>query len=201
MASAAQIDANRRNAQQSTGPRTEEGKAHSSGNAVKHGLNSRRFFVREDEQEEFASLRDALTAEFVPETAYQWDLFTQVLHASWKMCRVDRFEAELFAAHADPFGDDACSRRLEMLARHRTRAERAYYRAIKELRAHQSHLPSRESLPVPFRKGTSQLIDPLIIHRAFDLYKSAWRDSDPEIWDDPDIPEPPAPPLPEFRLW
>jgi hypothetical protein len=37
MATAAQIDANRRNAQKSTGPRTEEGKNRSRMNALDHG--------------------------------------------------------------------------------------------------------------------------------------------------------------------
>ena len=36
-----QLEANRRNAQQSTGPRTEEGKRTSSLNALRHGLTSR----------------------------------------------------------------------------------------------------------------------------------------------------------------
>ncbi len=38
MASEAQISANRQNAEKSTGPRTDEGKAVASQNAVKHGL-------------------------------------------------------------------------------------------------------------------------------------------------------------------
>ena len=204
MATPAQINANRQNAQQSTGPRTEEGKVRASLNAVKHGLNSKRFFVREDEQEEFAALRDALTVEFVPRTMYQWDLFQQVLHASWKMYRVDRCEAELLTAHVDPFGDESCSRQLEMMARHRARAERAYYRAVKELRAHTTNLLLvKETLPVPFRKGASQLLDAHQIHRSIDIHNRAWRDSDPDIWNDPDNPDPPPPPvrLPEFKMW
>ena len=40
MASQAQIDANRRNAQSSTGPRTQEGKAVVAFNALKHGLRA-----------------------------------------------------------------------------------------------------------------------------------------------------------------
>ncbi len=41
MSSAAQLQANRRNAQQSTGPRTGAGKSRSSQNAVKHGFTGR----------------------------------------------------------------------------------------------------------------------------------------------------------------
>jgi hypothetical protein len=42
MTSERQIDANRRNAQKSTGPKTEVGKKQSSANAYRHGLTSRR---------------------------------------------------------------------------------------------------------------------------------------------------------------
>ena len=38
MATAAQIEANRRNARKSSGPRTEDGKRRSRENALKHGL-------------------------------------------------------------------------------------------------------------------------------------------------------------------
>ena len=58
------IEANRENAKQSTGPRTPEGKARSSLNAVKHGLRARDCVIPQvdghDAQESF----DALLAEF-----------------------------------------------------------------------------------------------------------------------------------------
>jgi len=41
MATAAQIKANRRNSQKSTGPKTEMGKARARGNAVTHGMTAR----------------------------------------------------------------------------------------------------------------------------------------------------------------
>ncbi len=47
MLSPDKLEANRVNAQHSTGPRTPEDKSRSSRNAVKHGLNSSAPFVRE----------------------------------------------------------------------------------------------------------------------------------------------------------
>ena len=53
MASKKQIEANRRNAKKSTGPKTEEGKAKSSTNARKHGLTSRQVWLSDEDEERF----------------------------------------------------------------------------------------------------------------------------------------------------
>ena len=57
MLNPAQLAANRANAQFSTGPRTPEGKARVSRNAVKHGLNSSKLFVRAGEPEDFTNFQ------------------------------------------------------------------------------------------------------------------------------------------------
>ena len=174
MASMAQINANRANALHSTGPRTEEGKARSSLNAVKHGLNSKEFFVRDDEREEFDELRQSLAAEVNPQTALDWSLFTQLLHARWTMRRVDVLEAELFATSPDPLaGDDA--RRLELLARYYTRAERSFYRALKELRVQLTNHVTRDNLPVPLCEEAPALVRPDDLSRSSIASLRAWR--------------------------
>jgi len=48
MATAKQIDANRRNAQKSTGPKTEEGRDRVRRNALKHGMTARTVLPQED---------------------------------------------------------------------------------------------------------------------------------------------------------
>ena len=45
MTSFLQIEANRRNALRSTGPRTKTGRAVASGNALKHGLTAERIIL------------------------------------------------------------------------------------------------------------------------------------------------------------
>ena len=65
--SAAKLAANRANAQLSTGPKTEEGKAAVSKNAVRHGLSSTEVIVRDGEREEFENLQAELLEEVSPE--------------------------------------------------------------------------------------------------------------------------------------
>jgi hypothetical protein len=47
------IDANRRNAQKSTGPKTKEGKAKSSMNSIKYGIYSDKFLIKGEKKEDF----------------------------------------------------------------------------------------------------------------------------------------------------
>ena len=195
MATQAQIDANRVNARHSTGPRTEEGKARSSRNALKHGLNSTEFFVRGDEQEDFAALRDSLAEEILPKTAIERQLFHNALHAAWSLHRVRRMEADLLGASPDPLSDPDLRSRIDLLARYQSRAERSYYRATEELRRHSTNLALRETIPVQERKGASQLLDPQQFQRTVNAYRRAWKDADPDIWIDPDNPPPPEPPV------
>ena len=66
-----QREANRRNAQASTGPKTEDGKATSSLNALKHGLLSKKRFLPGEEKDEWLRLRQGVADEFNPQNAYQ----------------------------------------------------------------------------------------------------------------------------------
>jgi hypothetical protein len=58
----AQIKANRQNAQKSTGPKTEEGKAAVSQNAVKHGMFSDSLIAGENEAD-YEAFHDNMLAE------------------------------------------------------------------------------------------------------------------------------------------
>src|SRR5262249_36778021 len=66
MSSAAQIAANQRNAQFSTGPKTEAGKAASSANSRKHGLCAKIPLLKSENPEDLQSLLDELFNEHQP---------------------------------------------------------------------------------------------------------------------------------------
>jgi len=76
MTSATQLEANRRNAQHSTGPRSTAGKARSSQNALKHGFTGRLLVGLEygpfaDNPTELQEFIQAVLAELAPVTAQE----------------------------------------------------------------------------------------------------------------------------------
>ena len=139
MPTAAQIEANRANAQLSTGPTSVEGKARVSQNALKHGLTSAKFVIRDDQREEFESLRDALRTELAPQGATEEFTFGQLLHAAWNLHRFQAIEADVSLGTLDDFTDPQTTAVLDRLSRYQARSQRAYYKALNELRTLQTN--------------------------------------------------------------
>ena len=105
MASDQQIAANQRNALNSTGPRTEEGKRASSQNALKHGLAARKAVVLEDENEaEFATLKQSLMDHFMPSDPVAQILVENLAAYLWRLKRIPKFEALLLQTAATGAG-------------------------------------------------------------------------------------------------
>ena len=87
MATKTQIIANRRNAKKSTGPRTTEGKAIVSQNAVKHGLSAARTVISSENQADFDLYRDRMLAELIPDSPVQSMLAERIISLSWRLKR------------------------------------------------------------------------------------------------------------------
>ena len=85
MATDRQIAANRRNAQKSTGPKTDEGKAASRLNAVRHGFASQNFLLKAEDHDEFAAYRADFIATHQPANATEMFLVDQIVAASWRI--------------------------------------------------------------------------------------------------------------------
>ena len=139
MATSAQLNANQANAQQSTGPRTVEGKTRVAQNALRHGLTAARFVVPDSEREEFAILRDALLAEIDPQGPVETVTFQELLHAAWNLHRFRSIEVQCCSGTLADFTDAQSTIVLDRLGRYQARAQRAYYRALQELRTLQTN--------------------------------------------------------------
>jgi len=98
MSTEAQIIANRRNAQKSTGPRTSEGKAAVSQNAVKHGFSARQAVISSESQADFDLYRDQLLAELDPASPMESMLAERIVTLSWRLKRASRIQNQTIDA-------------------------------------------------------------------------------------------------------
>jgi hypothetical protein len=95
MATLSQIEANRRNAQHSTGPRTSEGKAASSMNALKSGIDAESSVIPGEDAAALAALTERFYQDCQPQTIIESTLVDNIIRATWRLRRFDRIDAEL----------------------------------------------------------------------------------------------------------
>ncbi len=88
-----QLEANRRNATKSTGPRTREGKSLSSKNATKHGLVSKQVLLQDESEEEFEEFSQGLRDDLKPVGALETRLVEDIAADFWRLSRIRRIEA------------------------------------------------------------------------------------------------------------
>ncbi len=92
MATEAQINANRQNAEKSTGPRTPEGKAAVSQNALKHGLFASPTVISGEDQADFDLHHDAMFGEMRPVGVMETMLAERIISLSWRLRRAERMQ-------------------------------------------------------------------------------------------------------------
>ncbi len=137
MATQAQINANRSNAQHCTGPKTDEGRAVSSANARRHGLTSTRVLFPGEDPVEWQRCRDGIFQEFQPESEFEVMMTNLVADHYWRLLRAERVEEELMAsayAAGAPPSIELCNK----LARYVGTINGHYLRTLAALRKVQS---------------------------------------------------------------
>lgn len=95
MSSEAKIEANRRNALKSTGPRTKCGKSKSRLNAVTHGLNATTPVLRGEDERAYRELAQAYLEQFSPVGLVENLLVRQITAEDWRLRRFDKAEVAL----------------------------------------------------------------------------------------------------------
>jgi hypothetical protein len=92
MSSDAKILANRLNALKSTGPRSAQGKAAVSKNAVKHGLLAEHDVIDSENEADFDQYRRQLLDELKPVSPMESMLAERIVTLSWRLKRAGRFQ-------------------------------------------------------------------------------------------------------------
>jgi hypothetical protein len=128
MATAAQINANRLNAQNSTGPRSEAGKSASSRNHLTLGLYTRTDYVKPEERDFYQEFRQTMYAELSPASLLEESIVSEITGATWRLRRCNAAEADL--------GEytDATDKMRRSIERARASAHSLLHRSINQLR-------------------------------------------------------------------
>ena len=168
MTSDKQIQANRRNALKSTGPKTPEGKAAVRLNARTHGLRSQEVLLPTENEAAFTELSAHLRAELQPAGELENLLVDGIVAAHWRLRRLRRVEAGIFvrelsrgfAQEADTETDAATlgmsfirdgngANAFSKLSRYETAIERSLYKALHELQRLQAARRAEGNVQVP----------------------------------------------------
>jgi hypothetical protein len=165
MATQAQVLANQANAQHSTGPRTEEGKAKSSANSKTHGFSTGVLSIKPEDRPEFDALGKSMIEESKPEGALEMDAIREIRDAAWRLRQIRQMTHQLFVQHSeDPFTNPEGQAAMRQLNRYRAAAEMSFHRALATLRDLQT---IRLGRMIHLTKSENEAIGPLADPRVF----------------------------------
>jgi hypothetical protein len=182
MASEKQIEANRRNAQLSTGPTTPEGKAAVSQNAFKHGLYSDRVLFAQGQRREFLDRIHAdFIAEFQPQTMLEDTLVAKMAVAVYKRTGFEEQEAD----REDAILERNFQPSLTLIWRRQASLDREFYQALKTLRQlqkerRQAQLAQSDPRPAQAKPADPKPAEPMAAAQPESAPKREPRDAPPE---------------------
>ena len=96
-----QIEANRRNALKSTGPKTAAGKDQSRRNAVRHGLTAETVIGMLEDAEDYRQFEAAVIADYDAQSAVERELVLRLASLLWRLRRATTMETGLFEIQAE----------------------------------------------------------------------------------------------------
>jgi hypothetical protein len=101
MTSLRQIEANRRNALRSTGPKTEEGKKRSRRNAIRHGLTAETVIEVLEDPEDYKAFELSVTSDFDAPTGVERELVLRLASLLWRLRRAISVETGLMQIQSE----------------------------------------------------------------------------------------------------
>jgi hypothetical protein len=105
MTSFRQSEANRRNAQRSTGPTSEDGKRRSRRNALRHGLCAETVIEIVEDIEDYKGFEAAIIADYDAQTAVERELVLRLASLLWRIRRATSIETDLMRVQAEILRD------------------------------------------------------------------------------------------------
>ena len=88
MTSFRQIEANRRNALKSSGPKSLDGKRTSRRNALRHGLTAETVIEGLEDSEDYRGFEAAIIADYDAQTAVERELVLRLASLLWRLRRI-----------------------------------------------------------------------------------------------------------------
>ena len=153
------------------------------------GLCSTEVILPGESLEEFEAMKLDYCRQIKPlADGIERTLFDELVAAAWKLRRAQRLETELLSQSGDlleQLDDDKLQKKFDNLARHRTRLERTFYRAMKELKALQTNR-LEHNLLFQIREPLPGLAD----FKRFAKQTQAAVSADPDSLDDAEINNP-----------
>jgi hypothetical protein len=145
--SAKKVEANRKNAQKSTGPKTETGKARSAANSYKHGFFAKRLFQTPEQaaadKADYLAIAEGVMAHYQPvgfmECLWAEKIATELL----RLARVVGYEQKVMGNGSYPYGAPAAGNIL----RYQTAGNRLLTQAIEQLDRLQAKRRALEGSP------------------------------------------------------
>ncbi len=101
MSSFRRIEANRRNALRSTGPRSRSGKQRARANALRHGLTGETVITVLEDAEEYQAFEAKLISDYDPRTVLERELVVRLASLAWRLRRATAIETGLLQMQAE----------------------------------------------------------------------------------------------------
>jgi len=139
-----QQQANRQNAQKSTGPKTPEGREAVRFNALTYGLRTRETILQRENAKEYSDLWDELEADWQPQTRTERGYLETMVTSQWLLKRIADSERRIY--QGVPIGEGQF-RMLSYVAKQRAQLERSFRTAIADMRQSQKDRQDRQPQP------------------------------------------------------
>jgi hypothetical protein len=162
---------------QSTGPRTEAGKAVSSMNRLTHGCRSEQVILRHEDPAEYAAVIEGWFQQYDPQNPAERLLVDQTANAQWFLMRSQRrfdevdYEKNMHFRH----WTESQHHEYALALRYKTSAERTFLRWFKELESYYARVQRKQRLdrvqpPPPRAAPKPQLAPPPSVFQPASVY-------------------------------